>query len=268
MNDMKPVVAGKVHAHKDGRIGWLTFDHPGRLNAISLEMLMEMADHLATFTADDDVRVVVLRGAGDKAFISGGDISQFAEHRATVEAVEASNKIGEHAWNALSTIAKPTVAMIRGFCLGGGLATALRCDLRYAADDGVFGIPAARLGVGYKFDDVKRLSDIVGPAAARDILYTGRRVKADEALAMGLVNRVVPAATLEDTVRDLANTLIDNAPLSIRSAKISIDEALKTGGERNLARCSDAIRDCFASADYVEGRTAFMDKRRPNFTGK
>lgn len=263
---MNAIASGKVHAHKDSRIGWLTFDHPARLNAISLEMLEEMAGHLSAFAADDDVRVVILRGAGDKAFISGGDISQFAERRGTLEALEESNKIGARAWNALSALAKPTVAMIRGFCLGGGLATALRCDLRCSADDGLFGIPAARLGVGYKFEDVKRLSDIVGPAVARDILYTGRRIQADEALAIGLVNRVVPAAALEQAVRELATMLTDNAPLSIRAAKIAIDQALTT--ERDLGRCDDAIRDCFASADFVEGRTAFMDKRRPVFTGR
>jgi enoyl-CoA hydratase/carnithine racemase len=267
MNEITSI-AGRVRAEKEGRIGWLIFDHPARLNAISLEMLDEMGAHLRTFAADDAVRVVILRGAGDKAFISGGDISQFAERRGTVEAVEAANKLAEPAWNALTEIAKPTIAMIRGYCLGGGLATALRCDLRYTAEDGVFGIPAARLGVGYRFEDVKRLADTVGQASARDILYTGRRIKADEALAMRLVNRVLPAAELEKSVRELAATLIDNAPLSIRAAKIAIEEALNTGGERDITRCRDAVRACFASADYAEGRTAFMEKRRPDFKGK
>ena len=221
-----------------------------------------------TFSADPEIRVIVVTGAGERAFVSGADISEFEEKRATPDQIAEYDALSERASVALETVAKPTIAMIRGYCIGGGLDLALRTDLRIAAEDARFAVPAARLGLGYGFSDVKRLVEIVGPAFAKEILYTGRQFTAGEALAMGLVHRVVPAATLGDSVAELAEILAANAPLTIRAMKRSIAEALKDPERRDLAAVTALVEACFDSADYAEGRRAFMAKRRPDFRGR
>lgn len=258
----------KMLAEKADGIGWMTFNNPERRNATSLEMWQAIAVILDDFAADPAVRVVVMRGAGDKAFVSGADISQFEDQRANAEAAARYNEVADGARAAMAALDKPLIAMIRGYCLGGGVALAMAADMRFAADDASFGIPAARLGISYGFGYLKKLVDLVGPAYAKEMLLTARRFGAAEALHIGLVNRVVPVAELEATVREVCAAIIDNAPLSIVANKATIDEALKDPDARDMARIDELARVCFDSADYAEGRRAFMEKRKPVWTGR
>jgi enoyl-CoA hydratase/carnithine racemase len=257
----------RMIARKEGAIGWMLFNNPARHNAVSLGMWEAMPRILAEFEADDAVRCIVLAGAGGKAFVSGADISEFAEKRSSRDTIARYNATSERASAALAACRKPTVAMIQGWCIGGGVGIALCCDLRIASDDSRFGVPAARLGIGYAYAGVARLADLVGPSFAKEIFYTARQFDAAEAYAMGLVNRVRPAAELESYVRGYAETIADNAPLTIAAVKLCVDEHLKDPDKRDLAACKAAVDACALSADYTEGRTAFMQKRRPVFRG-
>jgi enoyl-CoA hydratase len=255
-------------AEKEGGIGWMVFNNPERRNAISFEMRQAILMILDNFEADDAIRVVVLAGAGGKAFVSGSDISQFATRRATPEQREIYDALSAQVSARYDSFEKPMVAMIQGFCLGAGLGTAMQADLRIASDDSLFGVPAANLSLGYSYKNTKKLSDLIGPAATRDLMFTARRVPADEALRMGLISRVVSADALEETVRETAALIAGNAPLTIRSIKANVAEALKPEAERDIARCDALVDACMNSEDYKEGRIAFMEKRKPVFTGR
>ena len=255
-------------AEKRNGIGWMTFNNPERRNALSVEMREAAIEILADFAADDAVRVVVMKGAGDKAFVSGADISQFESQRSTPEQIAAYAALTARFEGALSGLEKPLIAMIRGYCLGGGLAVALTADIRIASEDSQFGVPAARLSIGYGFGGTKKLVDLVGPSCAKEILFSARRYPAAEALQMGLINRLVPVAELETSVTDLAATIAGNAPLTIRTAKTIIGEIMKNPEDRDLAACERLVQTCMTSSDYVEGRRAFMEKRKPVFTGR
>ena len=259
----EPMLAEK----KDG-IGWMTFNNPERRNALSVEMRQAAIRILDDFSADDAVRVVVMKGAGDKAFVSGADISQFESQRSTPEQIAAYSALTQRFEGTMNKLQKPLIAMIRGYCLGGGLAVALTADIRIAADDAQFGIPAARLSLGYGFPGTRKLTDLVGPSCAKEILFTARRYAAAEALQMGLINRVVPVADLENHVRELATMIADNAPLTIRAAKTIIGEIVKDPADRDMVACERVVETCMSSSDYVEGRRAFMEKRKPAFTGR
>jgi enoyl-CoA hydratase/carnithine racemase len=258
----------RLIVEKQGPIGWLVFNNPARRNAISIDMWEGIPQALDRFEADPAIRAIVLSGAGDKAFVSGADISQFDQARADSAGVQRYEEIAEGAQLRLQQCDRPVLAMIRGFCLGGGLNIALTCDLRIAADDARLGIPAARIGLGYRASSTKNLIDTVGPANAREILLTARQLNAEEALAMGLVSRVVPAAALHDAVLDYCGTFADNAPLTMRTAKRVIRELLKSHAGFDAVACRAYVRECFESADYAEGRRAFKEKRRPIFSGK
>ena len=258
----------RMLAKKDGPVGWMQFNNPARHNAVSLDMWKAVPEIMAEFESDDQIRVVVLSGAGGKAFVSGADISEFAEKRSSKESVEEYSRISGLANAAIIDFPKPTMAMIEGYCVGGGLSVALCCDLRIAAENSRFAVPAAKLGLGYAFEGIKRLVDVVGPSFAKEIFYTARQFDATEALQMGLVNRVVPTADIETYVRNYAGTIGGNAPLTINSVKLCVNETVKDPDKRNLAAAQAAVDGCFASADYVEGRTAFMEKRKPAFRGR
>jgi enoyl-CoA hydratase/carnithine racemase len=258
----------KLVATKEGAVGWIVFNNPERHNAVSLDMWEALPRVLQAYEADSDVRVIVLRGAGEKAFVAGADISQFKEKRSSPEAVQHYNMTADGAGEALRNCTKPTIAMIRGYCIGGGTGIAVSCDVRIAADDARFGVPAAKLGLGYRFAGIRRLADIVGPAFTAEIFYTGRQFNGQEALQMGLVNRLVPAGELEQATRELTTTIANNAPLTIASVKRALLEYGKDESERDLALCQKMVEDCYASDDYKEGQTAFMEKRKPAFKGR
>jgi enoyl-CoA hydratase len=252
----------------EGPVGWMIFNNPERRNAVSLDMWQAIPAIVEQFEADPKVRVIVLKGVGDKAFISGADISQFEQQRNSPEAVARYEEISVGATTRLSQSRKPTIAMIHGFCIGGGVGVALACDLRIAAENARFAIPAARLGLGYRWSGVKKLVDLVGPAYAKEIFFTARQFSAAEAFAMGLVNRVVPDAELASFVRGTCDTIAENAPLTIEAIKGVVEELAKAPAELDRARCEALVARCFGSADYAEGRRAFMEKRKPVFQGK
>ena len=257
----------RMLSRKEGGVGYVIFNNPERRNAISLDMWARTAEILDEFARDDDVRVVVLTGAGDKAFVSGADVSRFESERSSAEAIKAYNVAVERANAGVHEFSKPTIAMIRGYCIGGGVGLAVCCDLRICSDNSRFAVPAAKLGLGYGYAGIKRLTDVVGPAFAKEIFFTARQFDAEEARMMGLVNRVVGEDELEAVVRNYADTIAANAPLTVKTAKYNINEAMKDESQRDPARSRQMVEQCFASNDYTEGRKAFMEKRAPAFTG-
>jgi len=257
----------KMLARREGRVGYIVFNNPARHNAVSLEMWEAMADILSDYAGDETIRVVVLTGAGGKAFVSGADISRFDDERASEAAVARYNATTEGIYASLHEFAKPTIAMIRGYCIGGGLGLAVACDLRICSEDSHFALPAAKLGLGYDYPGLRRFVETIGPAFTKEVFYTARQFDAAEARDMGLVNRVVKSDELESYVKNYADTIADNAPLTVNSIKFIVSEVLKDESQRNVARCSELVRQCFASGDYAEGRRAFMEKRKPVSTG-
>lgn len=258
----------KMIVKKDGGIGWMIYNNPARRNAVSMDMQQAVPLLLEDFQGDDGVRVVVMTGAGDRAFVSGADISEFESKRSTPEARKAFDEASARSMAAFAALEKPLIAMIRGYCVGGGLAAAMQADIRIAADDAQFGIPAARLGLGYGFAGVRALVTLVGPAHANEMLFSARLFSAEEALKMGLVNRVVPPGDLEIAVRELAETIAANAPLTVKAVKFAIRQAVQDREIRDMETCARLVEECFRGQDYVEGRRAFMEKRRPHFKGR
>jgi enoyl-CoA hydratase/carnithine racemase len=258
----------KMIARKEGGVGYLIFNNPERHNAVSLEMWDATANILADFAKDDAIRVAVLTGAGGKAFVSGADISRFGEERGTQDAITRYNAATERAFQSVHAFSKPTIAMIRGFCMGGGLALAVNCDIRIASDNSRFALPAAKLGLGYGYSGLRRFIEAVGPAFTKEIFFTARQFDAAEARDMGLVNRVLPDDEVEAYVKNYAAIIAANAPLTIAAIKFVVGEALKDESKRDLAACEALVKKCFASQDYEEGRRAFMEKRKPSFTGR
>jgi enoyl-CoA hydratase/carnithine racemase len=261
-------MAGKIIAEKDGAIGWVTFSNPTKHNAVSKEMWDGLSDAVESYDADDDIRVIILKGDGEKAFVAGADISRFEDERASEDAIKAYGDSVTRAYDALKDTPKPTIAMIRGYCIGGGTGIAVCCDMRICAEDAQFGIPAAKLGLGYGYDNIRKLTDVVGPSAAKEIFFTARRFSAGEAKDMGLANRVVPAGELESYVRNYAEAIAGNAPLTVKSVKVIVGEIMKDPETQDLDLCQNVMDACFDSDDYVEGRRAFMEKRKPNFAGR
>ena len=242
----------KMIARKEAGIGWMIFNQPEKHNAVSYAMWQAVPRIMADFEADEAVRVIVLAGAGEKAFVSGADISEFEEKRSAEDSIKVYDAAGEAARRSLIEATKPTIAMIRGICIGGGLAIALNTDTRICSANSVFAVPAARLGLGYKYPGIRRLVDIVGPAFAKEIFFTAGKFSAEDARVMGLVNRVVPEGELESAVRTLAATIAANAPLTVKAAKLAIDAAVTDPERRRMAEVDAAIKACFASEARCE----------------
>ncbi len=259
---------GKMLAHRRGPIAYMTFNQPEKRNAVSLEMWNGVAEILGGFAADESVRIVVVTGAGGKAFVSGADISQFDKQRSNAEAREEYARLSGLGRDALRNFTKPMIAQIDGFCLGGGLAIAMQADLRIASRRSSFGIPAARLGIAYSPDSLENLVALVGPANARMLLYTAQRIDAEQACSIGLINQCVGEDELEDTVFELAETIASNAPLSVAASRFTITELLKTAELRNVDAINEAVAVCYNSQDYKEGRAAFKEKRKAEFRGR
>jgi enoyl-CoA hydratase/carnithine racemase len=259
----------KLLLEKDGAIGWIIFNQPEKRNAVSQEMWQLMPQYVNELAQDDAIRVVVLRGAGDKAFVAGADISQFQERRRNMADEQEYSKISAQGQASLTQLSKPLLAMINGYCIGGGVGIAITCDLRLAADDARFGIPAARLGLGYHYHGMEKLLKLIGPAYTKEIFFTARTdFSAQDAWRMGLVNQVVPKAELAAFTRDYALRMAQNAPLTLRSAKANVDQLLRPSEQRELAQLDQMLTDCFNSQDYQEGVRAFAEKRRPQFHGR
>jgi enoyl-CoA hydratase/carnithine racemase len=252
---------------EDG-IATITFNRPERHNALSAPIRAALPGVLRALQAADDVRVVIATGAGDRAFISGADISEFGDMRTSPEARAHYDREAADSGAAWRALDKPVIAMIRGYCIGGGLLTALQADIRIASDDSQFGIPAARLGLGYGYGGVEALVAVIGPANAAELLFSAARIPAPRALAMGLVNRVVPVDELRPTVLDLARAIAANAPLTVAACKVAITQTQQPPERRDRDRLAAMVEACFRSQDYREGQAAFAAKRPPRFTGQ
>jgi enoyl-CoA hydratase len=259
---------GKILQSIADGVGVITFNNPEKRNAMSLEMWEGLGNALTELRDDPDVRVVIMVGAGDKAFVSGADISQFEKTRHNAEASEEYSKRSAAQRALLADYPKPTIACIRGFCLGGGMQVAMLADIRFASDNSQFGIPAARLGIAYGYDGLRHLVSLVGPSWARLIMYTGMRIDAAEGLRIGLVDRVLPDTELWGATMEIATTISGNAPLAIKAAKLTIAQVLKDPGQRDMDAIKAIGTACMDSEDFREGRRAFMEKRKPKFSGK
>lgn len=251
---------------KDG-VGYITFNNPEKHNAVSIEMWDALEQILDGFRSSQEIRVIVLSGAGGKAFVSGADISKFDKERSSKEAVLSYNKRTQKVYENLETFPKPTIAMIDGYCIGGGLNLAVCCDIRICSEKSKFAMPAAKLSLGYPFSSIKRLFDVMGPGMAKHFMFTAEKISASEALACGLVQKLVSEDSIDSYVKDYALNIANNAPLTIKAMKQIGIEITKNSDERDLLLCEKLASACFDSEDYKEGRKAFMEKRKPNFQG-
>ena len=269
MNDMANYGSGteRVKTWLEGPVLHIRFNNPAKHNALSVDMWEAVPALLAKAEADDDVRCVVFSGEGEKAFVSGADISQFEDMRAAKEAVKRYEAMAEAALEGIHDFGKPAIAAIRGYCIGGGVNVAIACDIRVATTTSVYSIPATRLGLGYRLSAMRNLTHLVGPGHAKDIFFTGRRFDASEALRIGLVNRIAEPDKLEALLKEYTDAIVTGAPLTIKAGKRIIREVLEADGV-DMELCRRLILDCFESEDYAEGRRAFMEKRKPTFKGK
>ena len=259
---------GRMLSRTEGSVGWMIYDQQAKYNAVTYDMRRAIPEILDKFENDAEIRVVIVAGAGEKAFISGSDVSQFGEKRSSKEMIKLYDEVSEQANSAMKNFPKPLVAMIQGYCLGAGVLTAMLCDFRIAADNSVFGLPPAKLGLGFGYDGVDNLVKLIGPAYASEMLFTGNRYTAEKAMKMGLVNEIVCSTELEQIAIDLAETIAFNAPLTIKLLKTSIQNAQLDESQRDMQKVQAQVDACFESEDYQEGRKAFMEKRRPNFKGR
>lgn len=258
----------ELAVRREGATGWIVFSSPSKLNALTYDMWRRMPEAVADLERDPGVRMVALRGDGDKAFTSGADVTEFGHARDSIGATASYNQAVEDANVALTGCAKPTVAFVQGICYGAGMGIAARCDLRVCTDDSLFSLPAARLGLGYSYASIMRLAHVVGPSYCAEIMFTARRYSATESLQMRLVNRVVPGAEFERVVSEYCAMIAENAPLTIAAGKRCLIEGYKDPGQRDMRAVQAVIDACYTSEDYREGREAFMQKRKPVFRGR
>ncbi len=261
------MTTNKMLSRIENGVGYITFNNPEKHNAVSIEMWDALERILDNFRSDNTVRVIVLNGAGGKSFVSGADISKFDKERSSKEAVLSYNKRTQKVYENLETFPKPTIAMIDGYCIGGGLNLAVCCDIRICSEKSKFAMPAAKLSLGYPFSSIKRLFDVLGPGMAKHFMFTADKISAKEALTCGLIQKLISEDDIETFVKDYALTISKNAPLTIKAMKKIGVEILKNPDERDLAICEKLASACFDSEDYKEGRRAFMEKRQANFKG-
>ncbi len=267
MNTNSPVQPGTIRTIVDGPVGWLVIDNEAKRNALSLAMWKDMPKAVAQLSDDPAVRVIAVRGAGDKYFVAGADISEFEKTRSSASSAKAYDAINVAAFKVLKQAPKPTIAMVRGYCLGGGLGIALACDIRIAADDSIFGIPAAKLGIAYPLGAISDIVEAVGTATAKRLLFTAERIGVEEALRLGLIGEVTEASGLETRTHALCATLAGNAPLTQKAAKLAINAIAAGSPISELTKAANAAEACFDSHDFAEGRNAFLEKRQPAFSG-
>ncbi len=253
---------------REGAVATVLFSNLPKMNAMTFDMWTAVPKALAELDADPSVRVIVVAGDGDKAFISGADISQFEKLRGTADAQAAYNKAVEAAYLAPIVCSKPVVAKLRGICIGGGLGFAAACDIRIASDNTIFRMPAARLGLGYNPNGVKRFMNVIGAANTLDIFVSARKFDAKEAQRMGFVSQVHPVAELDAKVAEYVKMIAENAPLTVAAAKFAVVQGLKDAADRDMATAMKMVQTCFSSEDHKEGRKAFMEKRTPVFVGR
>ena len=258
----------KLIIEKENGVGRITIHNPKRHNAMTLDMWLQMPVAIKDFSQDETVRLVIITGSGERAFCAGADISQFEKNRSSEEAQQIYNEAVGAASLAIDNMEKPTLARVRGYCLGGGFGLALRCDLRIASEDATFAVPAAKLGIGYGMSGIKQLNDLVGPSFTKEVFYTARQFTALEAYNMGMINRVIPTAELDEYISDYEQRISGNAPLTIRATKLAVQELTQQDNPPDWKKAEQWVKDCFDSSDFVEGRRAFMEKRKPIFTGK
>ena len=261
------MTTNKMLSRIDNGVGYITFNNPEKHNAVSIEMWDALETMLDSFRSNDRVRVIVLNGAGGKSFVSGADISKFDKERSSKEAVLSYNIRTQKVYENLESFPKPTIAMINGYCIGGGLNLAVCCDIRICSEKSKFAMPAAKLSLGYPFSSIKRLFDVMGPGMAKHFMFTADKISAAEALSCGLVQKLISENDIETFVKDYALTISKNAPLTIKAMKQIGVEILKNPDERDLLICEQLASACFDSEDYKEGRKAFMEKRQANFKG-
>lgn len=257
----------KIITEQSGDIARIIFNQPEKRNAVSLEMWEAVEAAVGRFAEDPEVRILILSGAGGKAFVSGADISKFESERSSEEAVAHYNATTKRVYDMVEAFPKPTIAQIDGFCVGGGVALSLCCDLRICGKGSHFAIPAAKLGLGYAYPGIKRLVNVVGPSFAKELFFTGRRFDAEEARIMGIVNRVVEDGNVAEAAEDTAKMIAANAPMTVASVKYIVGETVKDESTRDLDECDRRVKACFDSKDYIEGRRAFLEKRKPQFVG-
>jgi enoyl-CoA hydratase len=258
----------KVIVEQSGSIARIIFNQPEKRNAVSLEMWDAVEAALDHFSVDETVRVLIISGAGGKAFVSGADISKFESERSSEVGVARYNDTTRRVYDKVETFPKPTIAQIDGFCVGGGVALAVCCDIRICGSGSNFAIPAARLGLGYGFRGINRLANLIGPAFAKEIFFTARRYNANEAKLMGLVNQVVEDGTVGSAAEEMASMICENAPLTVDAVKYIANQTRMEESQRNLGACEAMVKACFDSEDYIEGRRAFMEKRKPIWKGR
>jgi enoyl-CoA hydratase/carnithine racemase len=265
---MRKMQDARIIGRSEGPTGHVIINNPAKLNAVSLDMWDAVYGLLTRYAEDPAIRVVVVSGAGGKAFMSGADISRFESERANMEAQQRYDAISSRSYDLMYNFPKPTIAKVMGYCIGGGMNFAGCCDLRYCNEGARFGVPAAKLGLGYGYERVRRLAESIGLPKTLEIIYTGRQFSAQEALDMGFVQRVVPDGELDAAVAETADTIAQNAPLTIALAKAAARELGRPEAKRDLARLEAMVKACFDSQDYAEGRRAFMEKRKPEFRGR